>query len=448
MTRRPLLGVVPFYHTVRLDGQPELRWEVLLAALDSFFDPLLSIFVFLAILLPGSIRGINLKYPLYAVLIPLAFLRCFQRGLATPKHLMTVLATLTGLAFWMFIALLYHFDTPSIVRQFTDILLTVMVCWFVRLAWLGDAASCLRFLRLVVNASLITALAKLSLIVYALLRGMPIVEMVLWVDSIFGVDLMTMNLGDLLGRFQLIADELIPLCVFIVLRYRDRLNFSSLRASLTILVLIVSVLFSFSRYFWVFTLIAFIMGLLMGKKDRFQAGLIFLLGVTLLASLPIVAFVYQTRFSAAVTGGSDAQRTEQIIPLQHFFFEAPFFGHGLGSYTPVLLRDYSPAGRYSYEVQLLALSGQVGIVGMLFLASLVVLYYKRLWTPGSMPLRDRLAIMALLLFWLAAGTGNPLLFQPVAGVNYACLAALCGVFGLSSMQQEDVLPDHINRRHR
>jgi hypothetical protein len=435
VTRRPSLEERS-YEAARLYQEPELGWEALLTALDRFFDPLLSIFIFLAILLPGSIHGINLKYPLYALLIPLAFLRCFQRGLATPRHLVAVLAILTSLSFWVFVALVYRFETPSIVRQSTDILLTVMVCWFVRLAWLEDAASCFRFLRLVVNASLVTALAKLGLIVYALLRGMPIVEMVMWVDSIFGVDLMTMNLGDLLGRFQLIADELIPLCVFIVLRYRDRLSFSSFRASLTILILVISVLFSFSRYFWVFTLISFIMGLLMGKKDRFQAGLMSLLFVTLLASLPIVVSVYQTRFSDAVTGGSDAQRTEQIIPLQHFFFDAPLLGHGLGSYTPVLLRDYSPAGRYSYEVQLLALSGQIGIVGMFLLASLMIYYYKRLWTPGTIPFRDRIAIMVLLLLWLAAGTGNPLLFQPVAGVNYACLAALCGVFRLGPTEQE------------
>ena len=258
--------------SARLHGQPELRWQSLLSTLDSFFDPLLAIFIFLAILLPGSPHGINVKYPLYAVLIPLAFLRCFERGLATPRHLIAMLGILTSLSFWIIVALFHHFETPSIIRQFTDILLTIMVCWFVRLAWLGDTESCLRFLRLVVNASLATAAAKLGLIIYALLRGIPIVEMVLQVDSLFGVELMTMNLGDLLGRFQLIADELIPICIFIVLRYRDRLNFSSWRASLTILILIISVLFSFSRYFWVFTLITFIMGLLMGKRDRFQAG--------------------------------------------------------------------------------------------------------------------------------------------------------------------------------
>lgn len=357
--------------------------------------------------------------------------------MATPRHLVAVLTVLSGLSFWVVVALLYHFDTPSIVRQFTDVLLTIMVCWFVRLAWLEDAASCLRFLRLVVNASLATALAKLGLIAFALLRGIPIMEMVMRVNAIFGVDLMTMNLGDLLGRFQLVADELIPLCIFIVLRYRDRLNFSNLRASLTILILVISVLFSFSRYFWVFALCTFILGLMMGKKDRFQAGLIALLGVTLVISLPIVAAVYQSRFSAAVTGDSDLQRTEQIIPLQHFFFEAPLFGHGFGSYTPVLLRDYSVAGRYSYEVQLLALSGQIGIVGMLFLAGLMTVYYKRLWTRDTMPLRERISIMILLLLWLSAGFGNPLLFQPVAGVNYACIAALCGVFGRNSSERGD-----------
>ena len=85
---------------------------------------------------------------------------------------------------------------------------------------------------------------------------------------------------------------------------------------------------------------------------------------------------------------------------------------------------------------MLALSGQIGILGMLFLGGLLTSYYKALWTPGTMPLQDRIAIMVLLLLWLAAGAGNPLLFQPVAGVNYACLAALCRIFVPGSSEQE------------
>lgn len=418
--------------TARLHPRPELYLEALLEALDRLFDPLLALFIFLTVLLPGAPHGINVKYPLYAALIPLAFLRCFRRGMSTPRYLIRVLAVPTILALWIAVALVYRFDTPSVFRQYGDILLTIMVCWFVRLAWLEDGDRCLSFLRLVVNASLVTALAKLGLIVYAVSRGITVVEMVTSVDSFFGVDLMTMSLGDLLGRFQLIADELIPVCIFVVLRFRDRLRFSGPRALLTVLVLTISVGFSYSRYFWMFTAVGLLMGLLLGKRDRFQAGLISVLTAVVLVSLPVVVSIYQSRFSEAIAGSSDLQRTEQIPPLIRFFFDAPVFGHGLGSYTTALLRDYTPNLRHSYEVQLLALAGQIGIVGLLFLAGLLAAYYKRLWLPGTMRLGDRLAILGLLLAWLAAGAGNPLLFQPVAGVNYAALAALCGAVGLPS----------------
>jgi len=38
-----------------------------------------------------------------------------------------------------------------------------------------------------------------------------------------------------------------------------------------------------------------------------------------------------------------------------------------------------------------------------------------------------LAIATMLVFWIAAGLYNPLLFHPVAGVNYAVLAALAAL---------------------
>ena len=46
------------------------------------------------------------------------------------------------------------------------------------------------------------------------------------------------------------SDELVPLCIYAVLRYRDRLGLSSFRSSVLILMLLISVLISFSRYFW------------------------------------------------------------------------------------------------------------------------------------------------------------------------------------------------------
>lgn len=405
------------------------RWRLpsnLFESIDRAYDRLLAIFIFVTIFLPaGSMYGFNFKYPLYLLLLPSSLIVLFHRKRATRLHLMLMVLVPAMLAIWIGIGLIYGFDLPGILRQFTDILLTLLLCWLAAL-YFGDSENQrVRFLRLVVNASVASALMKIGLIAYALLRGIPIAEMVLWIDKVFSVDLMTMNLGNLLGRVQFMSDEIIPLCLFIVLRHRDRLGFSNFRASISTLLLILSVIISFSRYFWIFAAAAVLLGLLLGRRDRFKVLLLSIIGGSVLASLPALVSLYQLRFSSTVAGESDLERAEQISPLKSLFFDAPFFGHGLGSFNPVLLRSEIIVSRYSYEVQLLALPGQLGMIGVGLLCLLLVFYFRRLFWRSVLTVPDRLALLALLLLWLAAGLTNPLLFHPVSGVNYASLTALC-----------------------
>ena len=395
--------------------------------LDNTFKKLLFAYVFITVLLPsGSVYGFNFKYPLYLGLLPLSFYIFFKRKNLYLK--LTLICTVLGvIGAWTCLGLLYGFNALSVLRQAMDILLTFLLCWLVSLFCGSDESKQLSYLRLVVNAVTATAGLKLGVIAYALARGIPVATIIPMLNHIFGVELITMDLGTLLGRFQFVSDELIPVAVFIVLRHRDRLRIGSARASIMILLMTASVIFSFSRYFWGFTAFAFLTGLLLGKRDKFQFILVSVLGLSFAVSLPTLIDLYNLRFSIGVTGDSDDLRLDQTRALKEAFFEAPLFGRGLGSYSGEVIRGDTKLDRFSYEVQLLALSTQIGLVGFSLLFALAAFYYRGLWLNRELTIVDRIGVGLLLAFWIAAGLTNPLLFSPVAGVNYAAIAVLTGI---------------------
>lgn len=401
------------------------RWDYLHRSLDRCFDLFFSAYVFVTIFLPtGVLYHVNFKLPLYVGLLPLSLYTVFHRERSSRLQLTLLFAVPTILMLWIVIAMLYGFDTPTIYRQYSDALLTLLMCWLASLFWRDDQARYERFLRLVVNASIATAALKVGLVLYALVRGIPVVQVVLWLDTLFGADLMTMDLGAIFGRIQFIADELIPVCIFVLLRHRQRLGFGNVRAFVALMLLMLSVVISFSRYFWGFAACALLLGLLLGKKDRFQVSLLSAMGVIVVATLPLWNSLFALRFFSSAASGSDNERFSQVVPLQKFFLEAPLLGHGLGSFTTVLLRDQTLTGRFAYEMQILALPAQLGILGITFFLLLGAMFYQRLWRGNNLNWADRIGIVGLLLFWIAAGATNPLLLHPVAGINYAALAAL------------------------
>ena len=124
-----------------------------------------------------------------------------------------------------------------------------------------------------------------------------------------------------------------------------------------------------------------------------------------------------------MAGGSDAFREEQIPALERFFFDAPFLGHGFGSYTPEVIRGELP---YAYEVQLYALGGQVGLIGLLLISTLAFYYFRPLWRGSTTTLGRRASLGLLLVVWLAAGLYNPMLLNSAAAMSYAILRELAG----------------------
>ncbi len=405
-----------------------LPWD-LLDLLRRSFDPLLRVFIYLLIILPsGTLFHINVKAIWFGLLFVPACLHLVETRRFTLRHIALLLLLPGVFAVWIVVAQVYGFPLTFSLSEYKDIVTTLVSCWLAAVYFARDEAARIRFLRTVLHAEVLACVLKVALLLYAVLRGIPVSTLVDAINTLFGVNLMGVDFASSLGRLQFIADGLIPLCVYLLLRYRRRLGLGTLPALGMFGLLVFSLVLTFSRFLWAFGVLAFVLGMLFGQRDRFRSWLLVALGVGLALSFPILAVVVQLRFSASVAGGSDAVRDEQIPALERFFLQAPLFGHGLGSYTSEVIRGDL---RYVYEVQLYALAGQVGLAGLLVFGLLTGFYFRELWpfdrTGRPDRLSQKLCLVLLLLVWIASGLLNPSLLNSAAAVSYAMLKALAGV---------------------
>jgi hypothetical protein len=387
------------------------------------FEPLFHIYVYLLVLLPtGSLFGINVKFICFFFLFPFALLKHLADNKTTLSKVSLLFAVPAALLSWILIAQVYEASAVLSYFQFKDILTTFASCWLVSVFCRNRKGANIRFLRTVLIAEIVACLIKITLLGHCFYKGIPVSLVVDSISRFFGTKLMSLDFDSALGRIQFGADGLIPICIYMLLRYRIKLQVSSLNAVIMFLLLSISLIFTFSRYFWGFAALTFSLGMIFGKKDYFQISIIVLLCVVLLVSLPAIIDLYQIRFSDAVAGGSDSIRTDQIAALKRFFLDAPLLGHGYGSYTPDVVRSVD--FQYAYEVQLYALAGQEGIVGLLLMGVLLLSYYYPLWSNGGVLSGHRLSLIIVLFAWLAAGLFNPMLFNSAAAMSYAAISAL------------------------
>ena len=258
---------------------------------------LIAVYLFMLVMLPsGSLFGINVKVLCFLLLLPVAAQVSFARGQMTVQRLVRLLFVPGILLLWVLGSQLYGYDIADAIAQYKDLQVTILTCWFAAVLCSDSREDSLFLLRCTIYAEVSTSLLKLVLLGYAFARGIPVSVLIEIIHSIFGVQLMAFDFESALGRMQFISDNLIPVCIFAVLCYRRLLHLRASRALLIILVLTLSDLFSFSRYLWVFTVLALVLGLLLGPKDRFQALLLVTLTALTLISLPFLLVVVQLRF--------------------------------------------------------------------------------------------------------------------------------------------------------
>lgn len=235
-----------------------------------------------------------------------------------------------------------------------------------------------------------------------------------------GMRFMSMEMASGISRFQTSVDIVTPFFILFVLQ-SDALNLklSKYFKFAYCMISAISIFFSFSRFLiavGVFSV--FLFAFTLTKKGFLKALAIGFFCLTLFIILigPDTFFsMVERRLFSSDNYHSDLVRKEQIDALVDQFYEAPYFGSGLGSYVKNLVRDTTI--RHSYEVQWVAFLMQFGLIGMFFLLIPAALIGYQFFLPSFS--RIRFSFFLLFLVWLFSGFTNPFLISLASGIIYS-----------------------------
>ena len=159
--------------------------------------------------------------------------------------------------------------------------------------------------------------------------------------------------------------------------------------------------------------------MLISRRDKMVLLYLAIIGAVTAFFFPMLSTLITLRFSSSLADTSDMYRVWQIVALKRFFWNAPLFGNGLGSYA--LDHKRSVEVPYAYEVQILALLGQMGLVGTAFLIALLINYYRKAFNfrPGTRLYHA--VLLVLLIDFIGAGFFNPDLLVSMSAVSYGLI---------------------------
>jgi hypothetical protein len=393
---------------------------------EALAQALFNIYIVIVLALPtGNLLGVNVKYLLFVTLFAISLYRVFKRGIRyTELALLHVIPMI--LCIGLIIAALYGYHEATFaVIQYSFIATTIVGCWLISLCVPNRGTDSIRFVRLVILTMVAIAVAKAMIVGYSFSTGVPIFKVLRAVSDFFHAGLMGGELESIGGRIEFVSDTLIPSSIFALLFLRKRLRISAFHSVVFVTLLTFSSVMSFSRFFWAHTLVAVALGLTNIRKNRANLVYVVMLIVLGLYCSNAVSLLVSERFSAALAGVSDLERIVQIAALKEFALDAPWFGHGLGTFTNQSVRVW--AAPYNYEVQGLALVGQVGLVGVGFLLGLLCLYCKDIFKIERGQAWYRICLIALFAITIAGCFFNPYLFSSTASINYGLLAVLARI---------------------
>ncbi|HHP1749653.1 TPA: hypothetical protein ACR6V9_005871, partial [Klebsiella pneumoniae] len=269
------------------------------------------------------------------------------------------------------------------------------------------------------NALVISAIIKLFIIAYSVMFSVPIIQAVKSYGAFFETSLMTYAVEDsVIGRIQFTSDSAIP---FILFYFIDSF-FKGKNQKLPyvkIAFLTISIFLGMSRFYWgvsaFFVSIAFLSNI-RDKKSYILVIAVFICGL-LLASTEYVQSAFSTRFSESTTTSSDLTRVIQLDRIEDKINLRPILGNGLGYYIPDYLRSYDM--KYSYELQVPALTMQIGFCGVFIL--LLILISPIL--NGIIHKYYFPSLIAFIMFvaWFMSGFFNPVLFSSAGGIAYSTI---------------------------
>ena len=328
---------------------------------------------------------------------------------------------------------------PDVFGQCRDILLAMVVFTFlVSASEIDDKNPAIVYNSLKFCLTMV-GIAKALAIVFVGVTGMSAKVLITYMNSHFGLGMMTLGVDDsAFFRLQIPLDSLVPLFIYFIVKEAVNKSGSKLLIYFILLSLCFSMLVTMSRVVWAQTLVIIALALVKEAKvyTMFKVITIGTVLITILymftpvgdAITQIVNVRLGTK-SSSLNADSDIQRALQNNGLYDAFIHYPLLGNGLGYYLPGIIR--SQDAKYLYESQSLSILMNLGIIGTIIFLALVV------YTCFMSALKDGggLGMPSLfILFWIFSGTFNPFLFG-VAGGGMLFMAAKFHTFYRPSYEE-------------
>jgi hypothetical protein len=383
---------------------------------------LLQLMLMIAVCLPtGSIFGLNVKIPIFALFIAVFFfyLLTHSSKWLRSSDLIFLGCFVAALSFWALIAIFHgQSETSQVFLQLKDIASTVVLGWlcifFVRRRLLRPTD----IVKPVVYGTLSLAAMKIGLIAATLGAKIDPIQLL---SNVFGEDALvggSMAFGftrvefssDIIGSFALFA----ILCPSV-----SGIRFRRLSTFLSVAVLIASGLIAYARYIWFLEFVAIVAALVLERKLK-------LLAIACAAIVPFTIVYYEAlqplveaRFFSDQVSDSDLIRIEQSRALFDAIEARPFLGEGLGTHVNEVVRNQQ--NKYSYELQWMSLWMQFGVLGLCGILLLIAASARDLLSSKH-PAKPWLIVLFTL--WLFSGWTNPHLTSSFAGATFGMFMAL------------------------
>lgn len=363
------------------------------------------------------------------------------------KFLLNVLPFLLLLSICVIYSIHMDNNVYFIVGQSRDILLCMIV--FLAFSIISYHKNNLNNIYYLIKILLIyLGLIKIFLILGSILFGLSVSDVINFISDNTSLQLMTMGVEGGLSRLQLPIDSVLPFCIFFLLfEIFDKKTIHKKNLIFQLIILICSLILTFSRAFWlvtaIFIIIYFIFNHNFVQKIKYLFVSMFLIFILLLIP-PVRELIFiaiGARFgkdAKDLNYYSDLERHIQNNNLLEAFYNAPLLGNGIGYYIPNLIR--SDETKYLYESQFLSMFMSLGIFfgGVFFL--MIYFYIINFNSKFKNDINFvHLYLIPTLMFvlWILLGSTNPLLFGASGGIILFFCSSYSSIF-LNSKSLNDV----------
>lgn len=385
------------------------------------------LFIAACLLLPsGSIYGVNVKLYLSLACLATVMLRVvvslniFISDLFLAKILVATVS-ISSVA-----GLIEHGSLQSINSHISAITATVLPCWIGLTIARGSVLNVRKLLYFLLFIALVHVCVKDSFVVMIMTHTITHKDYWTMQESIFGNKPISMVIDDFV-RLHTVTDYVIPpMMLFSTWMYKKK-EIGLLSFGAILLLFSVAIVAAYSRYLWLFFIVALLVGgfdIFKGMRGARKVGTLFLLPilaiiVSIISYWSLLYFfdldaidLVVSRFNSKNTSLSDSIRDDMYRALLAFFEDATVFGHGIGSYPKSLVRF--PENPWNYELQWLAIAGQFGLSGIAVISAGIACFINKMLGLCRGDIRGK---EWLLLFgmWLTVGLFNCFLISSSSG---------------------------------